>query len=376
MTGKRLAIFLFVYLVLGMPSSAWAEAALDPSHTWVFAVSSTVWKNDRSLKMPAAGREDQILMETLRARGVPSDHIVFIKDSEGTLVHIREAFAALLARTGPNDTLLFYFQGHGDRLDDPDKEVAHYYFLNYDVQEDDEKSYWFMEQVPRAIKEGFKGSHVLLTADCCRSGGLIGACKQELSGVQWACVTSVSGRNNSSGEWTYTDCLIRALRGDPQIDLDGNGIITIDELRKYVESEMAFVEQQRSASSMASDFEPEYAIARTTGPRDAAVGRHVEVKQDDEWTPAEVTATKGDACTVLLLSSRETATVPQNEMRPFHPLSLAVGTHVSGQSERDDKWYPGTVVQSYGGVHLIHFDDYSAYWDEWLGPVRVKVVSH
>jgi len=36
------------------------------------------------------------------------------------------------------------------------------------------------------------------------------------------------------------------------------------------------------------------------------------------------------------------------------------------------KWYPATILQVKDGIHLIHYTDYKAKWDEWVPSKRVR----
>jgi hypothetical protein len=36
------------------------------------------------------------------------------------------------------------------------------------------------------------------------------------------------------------------------------------------------------------------------------------------------------------------------------------------------QWYPATVLQAKDGVHLIHYTDYEAKWDEWVPSRRIR----
>lgn len=35
-------------------------------------------------------------------------------------------------------------------------------------------------------------------------------------------------------------------------------------------------------------------------------------------------------------------------------------------------WYPAHVIKTKGAKSYIHYDNYSASWDEWVGPERLR----
>ncbi|HLK61326.1 MAG TPA: hypothetical protein VKU00_32550 [Chthonomonadaceae bacterium] len=106
------AIALVFALALGTTDAAASPKAdrPEPAKTWVFAVSSLVWKYDHGLNMPKKGREDIDFVRVFQNYGVPADHIVFLKDRQGTLKQINARFTELLEKTQSGGTLLFYFQ--------------------------------------------------------------------------------------------------------------------------------------------------------------------------------------------------------------------------------------------------------------------------
>lgn len=62
--------------------------------------------------------------------------------------------------------------------------------------------------------------------------------------------------------------------------------------------------------------------------------------------------------------------VSADRMRPYKPLAIASGTRVSVKSE--GKWYPARVLRAWYGLHYVHYDGWSAEWDEWVAPDAIK----
>jgi hypothetical protein len=348
-------------------------AAWEPAKTWVFAISSTEWKYDRALNMPKKSRHDLDLIDTFKTRGVPADHITFLKDKEGTIAHIRQSFKQLLSKTQNGDFLIFYFQGHGSR--DINGNKSSYYFVNYDAKDDDDKSFLYMHDVYDIIEAHFKGSQVLLTADCCCSGGLVVEARKRKTPLAYACLTSVFAHNGSTGAWTYTQGLIKGFRGEAVMDLDGDGVVTLDELRRSIDAEMAFVEEQKSAYQVFNGFDPGLQIATAEKKSNPDVGKYIEAKQDDKWYRAQIVDFKDSKYKVLYLGYDEREWVTTNRIRDIHPKQFREDTKVSVKDE-EGKWHNATVKKALYGLHFVHFDDDKSpngVMDEWVSPDCIKL---
>jgi hypothetical protein len=372
-SNHRLIPITLVF-AFGVARATAAEGPVwNPAKTWVFAVSATEWKFDRTLNMPRKGREDAELIDTLKARGVPADHIAFLKDRQGTLAHIRATFDALLARSRKGDFLIFYFQGHGSR--DIVGRRSEYYFVNYDARDDNDKSFLYMAEVVTTLQSKFKGSHALLLADCCCSGGLLVEARKHPAPVALACLTSVFAHNGSCGAWTYTDSLIRAFRGDPATDVDGDGSVTLRDLERYVDHRMAFVENQKSAYGTFGAFDDGLRLAPAGKRPFPEYGRDVEVLHGKAWERATVIDAASGKYRVALAEGGERSGIPANKVREPHYKQLPIGTKVTAQND-DDHWLPGTVVKAHLGLHYVHFDkdkSKDGLLNEWVAPDRIKV---
>ncbi len=56
----------------------------EPQHTWVFAVGVLRFDDSGLATWPDEGRMDAEMIRVLEKRGVPSDHILFMKNEEAT----------------------------------------------------------------------------------------------------------------------------------------------------------------------------------------------------------------------------------------------------------------------------------------------------
>ena len=112
------------------------------------------------------------------------------------------------------------------------------------------------------------------------------------SGYRIASISSSSSDSASTGNWTFTHRVIEALSGESVADIDGDGIITIGDIAKYVQKSMRYFERQKSGYSqygLGNDF-----IIRRLNNGDKidkiSVGDYVYVKKNNRRSVACVIA--------------------------------------------------------------------------------------
>jgi Caspase domain/Agenet domain len=338
--------------------------------TWVFAVGLLEWKHpDVWAPFPDAveGRFDAKLVEFFRSQGVPDEQIVYLQDRAATLKAIQTNFTQFLAKTNPDDLLIFYFAGHGDW----DGDSGTHYFINYDANAEDRDNYWSVSSIFDEIEQNFQGSQVLLLADCCYSGGLIDEVKQRNSKIDYACVTSAYSHNASTGEWTFTKSLYKGLQGDPRVDKDSDRVISLYDFARYAELEMAFIEEQKSMFYTSPNFNRNMRLAQVRGTAQPDLNKHIEVQYKGDWYKAKILASNNGRFQVRYIGyDWEPEWVENNRIRPYNPKMFTVGDKVEVESE--EKWYPATVKQAWYGLHFVSYDDFSANWNEWVGSDRIR----
>ncbi|MBD2313898.1 caspase family protein [Desertifilum sp. FACHB-1129] len=343
-------------------------AEWSPETTRVFVVGLLEWE-DPEIWAPfpdaVPGRFDAKLVQFFKSQGVPESQIVYLQDSEATLEAIQESLVEFLEDSDEEELLILYFAGHGDW----DSETNEYYFANYDAAEDYE-GYWSVSSIIDDIEENFSGSHVLLMADCCYSGGLIDALKERDLSFAYACVTSAYSHNSSTGEWTFTEALMKGLQGDPVVDLDGDGWITLYDFARYAELEMAFIEEQKSMFLTLNDFDPQMQLAKVTKRGTPGGEKRVEVEYDGTWYKAKILEQKGNQARVFYIVDRSEEWVDSDRIRPYEPETFSKGKAV--QVEFEEEWYPATVKRGWYGLHFVGYDGYDETWDEWVGSDRIQ----
>jgi hypothetical protein len=354
------SVVIAVWLLAAVP--AWADAPVwEPARTWVFAVG--VLNFDSALHgWPDEGRVDAILLETLRKRGVPEEQILFIKNKEATKEHVTEKLVEFLQRPGEGDTLVFYYTGHGGRdYNNPKRPVN---FILYET-----KSTWTVSSMLDAIEEHFQGSRVLLAADCCHSGALAEEASRRSGKIGYGVLTSAHSNSVSTGNWTFTQCLVDVFRGNPALDANGDGAISFKEAAQYCDAEMCFCEDQRATHEALAGFPADLVLARIAGERTPRIGEHCEGQLHGVWMKGKIVAAK-DGKFLIDWVGREKlkdAWLAPDKLRPHEPAALEAGTRVQIQWNRE--WFPGRILETKNGLHLVHYDGYPPADNEWV-PLR------
>lgn len=347
----------------------------NPEKTWLFAVGLLEWEDGETFAaFPDAkpNRSDAQLVDFFRDRGVPNSQIIYLQDRQATLAAIQAKFPQFLAQTDEDALLIFYFTGHGGW----DSETGEHYFYNYDAGAEDPETYWSVSAIFDDIEEHFQGSHALLMADCCFSGGLINEVKRREGAIAYACVTSAYAHNTSTGAWTFTAALLKGLQGDPAVDLDEDRVITLYDFARYAELEVAFIEDQKSMFVTLNDFDPQMQLARVDGDSDPQIGRRVEAEYDGDWYKAKILESDEDEDEILVsyIVDGSEEWVERDRVRPYEPEMYDIGDGVEAQDE-EGNWLAATVKQAWYGLHYVSYDDHDETWDEWVGGDRLRALG-
>lgn len=83
-------------------------------------------------------------------------------------------------------------------------------------------------------------------ADCCHSGAMYDEAMKRREDLSCACLTSSSSHNPSTGNWTFTESLLRGFQGSPLVDADADSEVAIREMAMYAEQDMAVLEHQQA----------------------------------------------------------------------------------------------------------------------------------
>lgn len=339
----------------------------NPERTWVFAVGVLSWKHHTTFaSFPKENRRDSQLVEFFRAQGVPSDHILYVQDKEATTRRIHDSFEEHVGAAGPNDLLIVYYAGHGDKLDD-----GTMYLASYDA-DGERNTGWLAHTIPETLERAYGGSHALLLVDCCYSGCLADVVRQQADRVNYACLLSSLASDLSTGNWTFTEGVLSGLRGQAFVDIDHDNTITLRELAAQIADSLVFADEQLMTFATVGDFDPDTVIAMARPRLDPLVGTRMEAKSEGEWYPAQIIDVRDDRCKVHFYGYEESDDewVTADRLREQKRQVYRVGTRVEVFS--DDEWWHAQVLDVRSGIHHIQYDEWGEDWNEWVGPSRLR----
>lgn len=361
-------------LVVLLSLAAVAEGQWQPGRTYVLVASITSWPPAAGLAPFVGARKDGELVKALVAAGVPEDNILFLKDKQATRQGITKALAYLAGRTTPADTLIFYFQGHGGR--------QLLYCYDYDKQAPDQ-TVLPMSQLYPLLEKSWKGGRLFLIGDCCCSGSLESVLRQfekDRPNARVATIASATATNLSTGNWTFTEGLIRILTGDPLVDSNRDGRITIAEAEQFLHKQMKYKEDQLASLKLSSSFEKDFVLRATSGQAPPAlagayqVGDLLEARDfKGKWYAAEIVEGKGQRYKVHFngWESKWDEWVDDAQLRPIVKAKLSVGQPYEVVWQK--RWYPATLTQSVEDYfYFAHFENEAGEDDEWITPERAR----
>ena len=368
--AATLCAFLFVF-----GHTCHAELDWHPERTSLFAVGVLQWQDPavwRGMANAQKHRRDVELVQHFRTAGVPEDRIVYLQDQHATRQRIQRDLQAQLARTQPGELLIIYFTGHGFR----DRKSHEVHFANYDAV--DGASAWPVRAIFDTVEGNFRGSHVLLMADCCYTGGLVDEAKLRKSRLGYACLCSSHSHSSSTGRWTFTESLLAGLRGSPTVDLNDDGEIDVSELGQFSELEMAFAEKQKAVYDANRAFPARWRIAQPSKQRTPRQGERIEVEWKGKWYRSHVLESMGNQCKVHYLGYDDSwdEWVGPDRVRPYHPKSFAEGESVEVLWAKDNKWYPAKILRNWYGLAFVHYDGYTSEWDDWVSNDAIRLATN
>jgi uncharacterized caspase-like protein len=231
------------------------QFAKKREEVWGVVIGISKYKNIPSLKYAANDARDFYRYLT-EVNGIPKDHIWLILDEEATLDKLKSVLGTQLRRqAGKDDMVIIYLAGHGATERDaasPDGDGLEKYILPHNADPKD----LFASALPMndvsKIFQRISSEKMVFISDTCYSGAtggrtipvigtrtnISGAFLDRLSQGKGRVVITASDANEVSIEkdelkhGVFTYYLLEALRGKGDIDQDG--VITIDEVYRYV----------------------------------------------------------------------------------------------------------------------------------------------
>jgi hypothetical protein len=342
--------------------------SFEPAHTWVLSIGVLAFaRADLFESFPTDARQDDVLCDMWIARGVPAGQVVRLRDARATRAEILAQLDAILARVPAGHDLFVYYAGHGVQDDDGTT-----YFTATDSGDDLRSGYVSHDALLDALEARFRGRRVLLFADCCYSGALPGLLARRAAQRPYAALASSLASEISTGHWTFTESLIAAFSGEPRVDVGHDGTITLAELARFTEEEMAFAEGQLAPFG-AGAVSPAWTLGTARPLPFARYGERVMARwSDGRFYPAHVTAPAAAGLEIQYVGEDVSARVvqPLDTLRAYSVEEHPVGTEVEVRWHR--RWYPATVLEARLGVHRIHYADFEDAWDEWVSADRIR----
>lgn len=229
-----------------------AKLDWNPSNTHVFVLGLGLedWADESN---PDWMRH-RALARLFERAGVPSSQVYLWENDRGTSKNIKRRLPDILNNVDEDALFIFYYAGHGDVDPDWDDE---FYFCH--PTEDDDWLYG--SELLDMVEEHFNGARAVFFLDCCFSGWMARAVESYETEGEYAAITSSTADVESTGNWTFTECLIAALSGERGIDANSDGTITFDELARHVTRQMRTVDQQPADYGHTAAFDPSFRLA-------------------------------------------------------------------------------------------------------------------
>ncbi len=339
----------------------------EPKQTWAFVVGVLEWQHeDLYTAFPQTQRRDAALVKLLGQRGVPERQICYLQDRQATTAAISRSLASHLKAAPPGATLLLYYCGHGG-MDD----AGQVFFASYDADDTDNPG-WPVAAIPDAVEADFPGARAILLADCCYSGRLADAVAARTRRVAYASLGFSLASELSTGNWTFSEAILAALRGDAYADGDGDATITLGELAGHIQAEMAFAEEQVATFATSPGFDPELALGPARPRHDPQIGRHVAVQSDGAWYAAQVVDVRKGELKVRYYGYESDDDVwvetsaAHTVGRPRYPVGATV------EVQWKNCWYLASVLDERAGVHQVAYAGQGPEWNEWVSSKRIR----
>jgi hypothetical protein len=324
----------------------------EPGRTWVVAVGviEGSW--------PTETRRDTVLIETLKARGVREEQVLFLADSEASIETVEQQMTDHLAQASEGDLAIIYFTGYS-RSDDG----VHFVLADGD---------WSIHRVFALLEQHFSGARVLLLGDTAYSGALAAELPLRTGRLAYAALTSSLPGGRSTSTWIYTNSLIEAFNGEA-IDSDSDGYLDLSDVAAHVEHEMASDAGKLPTFATSGGFPTSLRLipVKPREQRGERVGEYVEARDRwGGWVPARIDEEREGEYLVRYCDylTNPRAWVPASHVRPRDNRVIPVGESV--QVTTSD-WALGTVVASRAGLYLVHYD--SDQEDEWVSGHQLRM---
>lgn len=228
-------------------------------NVWAVVIGVDKYQKNRHLKY-AVSDARAFYDHLVHNNRIPKENVTLMVNQEARCARLRSILGTHLKnKAGKEDMVIIYFAGHGASEKDvmsPDGDGLEKYILPYDADPKDlYASALPMNEVSR-IFDRIRSERLIFIADACYSGASGGrtinltgiranisdAFLDRIASGKGRIILTASGANEVSGEddelkhGVFTYFLLEGLRG--KADTDKDGIITVDEVYRYVSREV------------------------------------------------------------------------------------------------------------------------------------------
>ncbi|MBI4802818.1 MAG: caspase family protein [Elusimicrobia bacterium] len=359
---------------VSLPASpAFSAAGFDPRTAYGVISGVLSWKDSSFAAYPVKNRKDSELHGALLSRGAAKENLTLLLDRAATRDAVYAAVREKAAKAPAGSTFIFYYAGHG-----LNREGKGVFFANHDIDGKDAQGTGLApEVIGGLIAQNFKGSRVILLADCCYSGALQATARMLSAGpVAASALTSASASNASAGTWIFTQTVIDAVSGRALLDRDNDGVITFGELSQAIAGAMKYRERQLSGSflpaamkdSAVSEVKERGAARISSGA--FSVGEYVAVSRGGSGRTAQILDIKDDYTVEFYdYSDKIISTVPAGGVSKIEFKNYPAGAAVN--VTWGDKPYAAQVLKVQDDFHWITYPGWSHSWDEWVMSDRI-----
>ena len=199
--------------------------------------------------------------------GIPTSNVVIFRDEEATSEAILRELRAAADICAGDDTLIFYFSGHGDQ------ENGRFFLLPVEVELEDLSGTAVALESLQSALVGCRARGVLVILDCCRSAGFAEAADvffRTLSASDFRLLLSASRAGQQSYEFDsskgtfFTNAILDVLTGRVRVGRQ-SAVVYFSDLFEYVQLQ---VSEDLEAAGLSSQVQqPVFAGTYSRDPR-------------------------------------------------------------------------------------------------------------
>ena len=264
--------------------------SFEGGHALIVAVAHYPMVNPLSEHVLNDGREIYELLGSPQYCGYPKHQVQLLIDHESTASAIREGLKGLARDTGPQDTTLIYFSGHGGRVEaGPERGT---YLLPYDCDPSRLKATAIESEELTSLLGNIRAGRLVVILDACHSAGAgelkaldpAPVMKAGLDQKTYGVLAEGKGRvllaSSRANEVSlilpekknslFTHYLLDALKG--AAGTEGDGLIRVFDVFSYV-SDKVPAEANQHPVFKAHDVENNFPLALYEGGKKAATAR-------------------------------------------------------------------------------------------------------